>query len=194
MSPAGVILAAGASSRMGRPKALLQYQGETFLDRWIRLFSNVCQPVIVVLGYDADRIRLGVQRSADAIFVLNPEPSRGMLSSLQTAMRSVPAAAERVVFTLVDHPQVSSATIAAVAEARALVAIPVFGGERGHPVSIARSVMEEILQLPPESSPQDVMRRHRNETLFLEVGDPGVLADVDDPAAYAALSPQKLQQ
>ncbi len=187
MSPAGLILAAGASRRMGSPKALLEYEGETFLDRWIRLFASVCDPVIVVLGFDADRILSQIRRPAEATFVLNPDPARGMLSSLQTGLRAVPAAAERVLFTLVDHPRVSASTIAAVAAATAPVVIPVYDEERGHPVSIARRIMEEILALGPEASPKDVMHRHKHETDFLNAGDPGVLADIDDPESYAAL-------
>ncbi|HME06762.1 MAG TPA: nucleotidyltransferase family protein [Bryobacteraceae bacterium] len=187
MSPAGVILAAGASSRMGTPKALLEYEGETFLDRWIRLFASVCDPVIVVLGFDAERIRSRIRRAAETNFALNPDPARGMLSSLQTGLRNVPAYSERVLFTLVDHPKVSASTIAAVAADSAQVVIPVYDGERGHPVSISRQIMEEMLQLRLEASPKDVMHRHKHETHFLNAGDPGVLADIDDPESYAAL-------
>jgi len=190
VSLAGVILAAGASSRMGTPKALLAYQGESFLDRSIRLFASVCAPVIVVVGFDADLIQSGIQRAAEATFVRNPDPARGMLSSLQTGLRHVPPGTERVLFTLVDHPQVGPATIRAIATETAPIVIPVFDGQRGHPVCIGRAVANELLELPPEASPKDVMHRHRNETCFLNAGDPGVLADIDDPESYAALLSQ----
>ena len=81
---AGIILAAGASSRMGTPKALLDYRGETFLDRLIRVLGAVCDPVIVVLGYHAEQIRAGVNGRVQ--FVVNPTPTRGQLSSLQTGL------------------------------------------------------------------------------------------------------------
>ena len=87
---AGIILSAGASRRMGTPKALLQLNDETFLDRLIRLFSEVCSPVIVVLGDQADQIRSGIRRGSEARFVVNPDPERGMLSSLQCGLRSGP--------------------------------------------------------------------------------------------------------
>ena len=74
---AGLILAAGASTRMGSPKALLDYGGETFLDRLIGLLAGVCGSVTVVLGYHAAVIHSGIRRVAQAVFVLNPEPSRG---------------------------------------------------------------------------------------------------------------------
>jgi molybdenum cofactor cytidylyltransferase len=194
VSPAGIILAAGASTRMGTPKALLEFNGESFLDRWIRLFAMVCDPVIVVLGFDADRIRSQIARSKDASFVVNPNPARGMLSSLQAGLRSVPPLVESALFTLVDYPLVASSTVSAVAAAfhpeTAPVVIPVYQGERGHPVCIGRPLMEEMLQLPESASPKDVMHRHLGETHFLNAEDPGVLADIDDPASYAALLSQ----
>jgi molybdenum cofactor cytidylyltransferase len=194
---AGVILAAGASSRMGTPKALLEYEGEAFLDRWIRLFANVCRPMIVVLGYDADRIqRGGLRRSQQASFVVNPAPERGMLSSLQTGLRAVPPAAPGVLFTLVDHPLVKGSTVSAVAGAfdteASPVVIPVYRGERGHPVCIASRIAQEMLALPDQASAKDVMHRHRANTYFLNAEDPGVLADIDDPEAYAAILSQAL--
>src|SRR5262249_39848884 len=81
---ASVLLAAGASRRMGTPKALLDYRGETFLDRLIRVTGAVCDPVIVVLGHHAQEIRGRVKSAAH--FVVNPDPERGQLSSLQTAL------------------------------------------------------------------------------------------------------------
>jgi len=81
---AGIILAAGASSRMGTPKALLDYRGATFVRRLFRVLGETCQPVMVVLGYHADVIRQQVPLTAT--IVVNPDPSRGQLSSLQTAL------------------------------------------------------------------------------------------------------------
>ena len=86
---AAIILAAGASSRMGSPKALLEYRGETFADRLIRVLSGVCDPVIVVTGRHHKAIRAGVR--GKACFVVNPDPDRGQLSSLQRALAEVPA-------------------------------------------------------------------------------------------------------
>jgi molybdenum cofactor cytidylyltransferase len=197
VSLAGVILAAGASSRMGTPKALLEFEGETFLDRWIRLFAMVCDPVIAVLGYDAEAIRQSIRRPGQACFVLNSDPAQGMLSSLQTGLRSVPAG-DAVLFTLVDHPLVKESTVCAVAEAfrreNAPAVIPVHRGRRGHPVCIAAGIAEEMLRLPADATPKDVMHRHAQTTYFLDAKDAGVLADIDDPESYAALLTQAAQQ
>ena len=188
---AGVILSAGASRRMGSPKALLQYQGETFLDRLIRLFSAVCRPVVVVLGHEADRIESGLARAADAVFVVNPDPDRGMLSSLQCGI-GIPACvgSDAVLFTLVDHPNVESSTIERVVAAfvthRSPVTVPVYQGRKGHPVCISREVIQQLLALPPTSQTGDVIRSHPIRRI--DVDDPGVISDIDDPEAYAALN------
>ena len=88
-SIAGIILSGGASRRMGTPKALLRFQNETFLDRLIRVFSAACDPIIVVVGEHADAIRSGIERGRDVLFAVNPDPDRGMLSSLQRGRRDV---------------------------------------------------------------------------------------------------------
>ena len=94
MKLGGIILSGGASRRMGTPKALLLIENETFLDRMIRLFSEVCDPVIVVLGHNAEQIRSEIQRASQVSFVVNPDPERGMLSSLQCGLEALPAAAD----------------------------------------------------------------------------------------------------
>ena len=75
---------------MGSPKALLRFQDETFLDRLIRIFSPVCDPIIVVVGQHGDQIRSGIERGREVLFAENPDPERGMLSSLQCGLALVP--------------------------------------------------------------------------------------------------------
>jgi len=188
---AGIILAAGASRRMGTPKALLDYRGETFLARLMRVLGAVCDPVIVAVGQHQAEIRAqvtGVQ------FVVNPDPERGQLSSLQTALAALPADAEGFVFTPVDSPAVAPETVAklgATFQSRApetLLVIPRYQGRKGHPVFAARSIADELLALPPTAQAREVIRGHADRTLFVDVVDAGVLTDVDDPAAYRELT------
>jgi CTP:molybdopterin cytidylyltransferase MocA len=190
-SIAGIILSGGASRRMGTPKALLQFHNETFLDRLIRVFSAVCDPIIVVVGEHADRIQSGVARSRDVLFAVNPDPERGMLSSLQCGLALVPAGAEAAMFLPVDHPHIEVSTIQTLAARfhadRASVTVPTYAGEHGHPVCIARQLIAELLTLPPEAKASDVIHRHVSKTLYIEVADSAVVTDVDDPAAYADL-------
>jgi len=190
-SIAGLILAGGASRRMGRPKALLRFQDETFLDRMIRLFALVCDPVIVVLGHNAPRIRAGLESPGAAVFTVNPDPERGMLSSLRCGLAAVPASAEAVLFAPVDHPHLQASTLQALASkfqaARAPVTVPVYAGEHGHPVCISRALVDELLALPETAMASDVIHRYVNRTCYFEVDDPAVVTDIDDPAAYAGL-------
>jgi CTP:molybdopterin cytidylyltransferase MocA len=180
----GVILAAGLSRRMGFPKALLRWEGETYLDRLIRLFGGVCDEVIVVLRPGAEAALGECARLGEARVVWNPDADRGQLSSLQTGLAE--ARGEAALFTPVDYAHVAEATVRVVAErADAVVAQPVFEGKHGHPVRIAAQVRDELLAAPAAGAARDVIRRF--ERTYIEVGDAGCVLDADDPAAYAAL-------
>jgi molybdenum cofactor cytidylyltransferase len=186
---AGIILAAGASSRMGTPKALLDYRGETFLARLIRVLGTVCDPVIVALGFNADEIRAGAQ---GARFAVNPDPSRGQLSSLKTALAEVPPDAEGFLFMPVDCPAAEPETVRLLVRAldrpeQPLLVIPRHNGQRGHPVCARRELIAEFLALPPEGQAKEVVHRHADRTHYLDTFDAGVLADIDDPEAYRIL-------
>jgi molybdenum cofactor cytidylyltransferase len=184
---AGIILAAGASSRMGTPKALLDYRGETFLDRLIRVLGCVCDPVIVALGYHAEEIR--AQAHGRAQFVVNPDPSRGQLSSLQAALAEIPDDADGFLFLPVDCPAAEPETVRRIVEAfhstDALLVIPRFEGRRGHPVCARRELISEFLALPAEGQAKEVVRGHAAH--YLDTIDAGVLSDIDDPEAYRIL-------
>jgi molybdenum cofactor cytidylyltransferase len=187
VSVAGIILAAGESRRMGFPKAMLRYRDETFLDTLIGLFAPHCSPVIVVLGAHAERIRESAVRSAN--FVLNPDYQRGMTTSLQCGLRALPPQGDSVLFTLVDHPAVSTATIKSLLAVRSpLLRVPRHGGRRGHPIWFSRELVSEFLAIPESGAARDVVRAHAADTQFLDLDDPGIVADIDDPAAYGRLT------
>ncbi len=183
-----IILAAGASSRMGTPKALLDYRG-TFLDRLIRVLGIATDPVIVVLGYHASEIRTAI-RTSQARFVVNPEPERGQLSSLQTGLAALPPGAEGFAFIPMDCPAVREETVARLAadfparDPETLFVIPRCNSHRGHPVFAARAIAEELLALPADGKASDVVHRHVARTQYIDVDDPGILADIDDREAY----------
>jgi CTP:molybdopterin cytidylyltransferase MocA len=188
---AGIILAAGASSRMGSPKALLDYRGETFIQRLVRVLSTVCDPVVVVLGYYAATLRPAV---SGATIVVNPAPERGQLSSLQTGVAALPPDAEGFLFTPVDSPAVEPATLECLATAfrgrdpATLFVIPRYAGKHGHPVFATRAIAHELSALPLTAQARDVIHGHIADTLYIDVDDPGILTDIDDREAYRRLS------
>jgi molybdenum cofactor cytidylyltransferase len=189
---AGIILAAGASTRMGSPKALLRAPGseETFLDRLLGILAPHCDPVIVVLGHGAETIRAGIARASQAVVVVNERYELGQLSSLQCGLRAVPETAAGVLFTPVDHPSVRPETVERLVTAfrkGALLALPRYRGERGHPVLCARELMAEFLALPSGAQARDVIRRRLADASYVDVDDPGVVHDIDDPETYRRL-------
>jgi molybdenum cofactor cytidylyltransferase len=150
--------------------------------------------VIVVLGANADQIRAGSTRLAT--FVVNPDYLSGQTSSMQCGLRAVPPDAAGVLFTLVDHPAVLPDTIDRLLDGSpvsgagppALLRVPRYQGRRGHPIWLSRELIPEFLALPLEGAARDVVRNHRLQTEFLDVEDPGILADIDDPEAYRNLT------
>lgn len=192
MAIAGVILAAGASSRMGSPKALLDYQGETFIARLVRVLSGACDPVIVALGYHAETIRGAIPEGATV--VINPAPEHGQLSSLQTALAALPSDAEGFAFIPVDSPAVEPSTVESLREAflerssSTRFVIPRYQGKRGHPVFATRAMAEELLALPLTGKASDVVHCYVPETVYVDVDDSGILVDIDDPVAYRSMT------
>jgi molybdenum cofactor cytidylyltransferase len=188
VSVAGLILAAGESTRMGSPKALLEFRGETFLDRLTGVFSQFCAPVVVVVGARADEIRSGAKHPERAIFAENANYQLGQFSSMLCGLSMMPAKVEGVLFTLVDHPNVQPSTIAAMLEQpRPPLAIPRFQGRRGHPIYFGAGLIGEFLSLPPDAQAKVVISRHFDDTRWVDVDDAGILDDVDDAAAYRRL-------
>ena len=196
---AGLILAAGESRRMGTPKALLRYKDESFLDTLIGLFEKSCAPVIVVLGASAQDVRAATTRAAT--FVENTHWQSGQTSSMQCGLRALPADVDGVLFTLVDHPAVRTETIDALLQADVTggaetgklkhapprLRVPRYQGRNGHPIWFSRGLISELLALAESGAARDVVRAHAAEIEFVDVDDAGVLADIDDPAAYRAL-------
>jgi molybdenum cofactor cytidylyltransferase len=171
---------------MGSPKALLDYGGETFVDRLARVFATYCDPVIVVLGAGAENIRARITRPVHIL--VNEKWHTGQTSSLQCGLRAVPSSADGVLFTLVDHPAVAPETITALLAGAGRVRVPRYDGRRGHPIWFSGDLIPEFLAISPDTAARDVVRAHAAETEFLDVNDPGILADIDDPGAYRALT------
>ena len=189
---AGLILAAGESSRMGQDKALLTYGGRTFLEIIVATLHEAgMERVGVVLGHHAEQIQ-GAVTLEGAEIVINRDYARGQTSSLQAGLRALESPSlEAIVLCLVDHPLVSADTVRRLVvsfrQSGAPLVIPTCRNQRGHPVLIGRALLEELKALSPDEGANTVIRKYRDATTFVEVGDEGILIDVDDPDAYRRL-------
>ena len=191
MIPA-IVLAAGKSTRMGRPKAMLPLEGgDTFLTRIVRTFLDAeIDDVVVVVGADANAIVNAFAASGLAArFVENPEFGQGQLSSLLVGLRVVdrPGLAATLV-TLVDVPFVAPSTVRAVVDryrrTHAPVVRPVSGARHGHPVLIDRSLFDSIRAAEPSAGAKEVVRAYASSAGDVEVDDEGAFADIDTPEEY----------
>jgi molybdenum cofactor cytidylyltransferase len=194
---AGIVLAAGESSRMGRDKARLGYRNSTFLETILNTLAEAgIERVAVVLGHHAEEIRSALNLGA-ADVVINHDYRRGQTSSLQVGLEALKSPElEAVVVCLVDHPAVSAQTLRRLVnsfyESRAAVVIPTYQGRRGHPVVIGRPLFDDLKSLAPDAGANRVVRQHHVATQFVEVNDPGILLDIDDPESYQQLMQERL--
>ncbi len=191
MKPAGVILAAGASARMGRPKALLTLGGVTFVERAIRLLEPLCGPLVVVVGYHREEILASLAGRGGVRVAVNEDPARGMLSSLQCGLAAAGQCEGGAMFTVVDCPAVRAETARAVLAAfrgrGVAVAVPVYGGRRGHPVCVSVEVARELGAAQEGEQARDVIARRRTAESVVDVDDAGVVTDADEPGDLAAI-------
>jgi molybdenum cofactor cytidylyltransferase len=189
---AAVVLAAGESSRMGTDKALLGYNHSTFLETILNTVAQAAiERVAVVLGHHAEEIRRSLDlRGAEV--VINPNYRLGQTSSLQMGLQALENPEPKaILLCLVDHPAVSAQTVRrlcdAFIESRAPVVIPTHQGRRGHPVVIGHRLFDELKALASDAGANTVVRKYVETTQFVEVNDPGILFDIDDPESYRRL-------
>lgn len=190
---AGVILAAGASSRMGRDKALLPWHDGTFLSAAIRALQPTTELVIVVAGANAAELTPIVNAHA-AFIVVNPEPQRGQFSSWQLGLQEVlNRGRDAAIVTLVDRPAADRQTIQqlkaafASSDDQTWAVVPEYGGRHGHPIVIGREMIEAFLRAPATSTARDVEHARQVHIRYLPVTDPLVVANVDTPEDFERL-------
>jgi CTP:molybdopterin cytidylyltransferase MocA len=190
---AGVILAAGASSRMGRDKALLPWRDGTFLSAAIRALQPATELVIVVAG--ANAANLAPIADADAAFLtVNPNPQQGQFSSLRVGLREVlNYGRDAAIVTLVDRPPAEVETIQQIRAAflggdeQTWAVVPEYQGKHGHPFVIGREMIEAFLSAPVHSSAREVEHANQAHIRYLAVSDPLVVANVDTPEDFEKL-------
>ncbi len=188
-----VVLAAGESSRMGQPKALLPIDGVRFIERIVAaLKSSGVANIVVVLGHNAEEMRRKVE-DLPVTIIINPEYKKGQLSSLQAAIHHLDSfpvsdSVEGMLVHLVDHPYLDPRLVKLMIDrfhdTKKLIVVPRFQGRRGHPVIFARALFSELLAAPVDQGAKTVVHAHRDETLEIDTEDKGVLIDIDTPEEY----------
>lgn len=187
---AGVVPAAGSSLRMGRPKALLDAGGRSFVAAVVgSLVGGGCDPVVVVTGVGQHDVRRRAE-AAGAVVLQNPAPGEGPITSLRLALAALGTAVDGVALLPVDHPAVRPETVAdllaAFIAAGTPLLLPTLNGRRGHPTFFHRRLFAELLDPGLEGGARAVVHRHLEEATLMEVLDSGTLADIDTPEAYRA--------
>jgi len=188
-----IILAAGESKRMGRPKMLLKWGETTVINKVINTFRAAgVEEIFVVTGGAREQVEKAVGGSASMIFNANYAQGE-MLSSVQAGLVGMDPGVEAVLIGLGDQPQVEVGTVQAVIDAYrrtgAAIVVPSYQMHRGHPWLVARTHWNALLEMQPPGSLRDFLNRKSREIRYVDVGSPSVLLDLDTPEDYLKSHP-----
>ncbi len=183
-----IILAAGESSRMGKPKMMLPF-GEKSIIETVIMQSNMARSskTYVVLGSGEDAIRNTI-KDQDAEIVFNQEYKKGMLSSVQKGLKSLPETTEAVMVLLGDQPmigtQIMDSMIARYKQTEKNIIIASYQGKRGHPILIGSGHFKKILGFSSDQSLRDLLDLYPEDIEDLETENPEILRDIDTQQDY----------
>ena len=175
---AGLVLAAGAGTRYGQPKAPVVIDGERLVDRAVRILSEAgCFPIAVVLG-------AWIGEVPGAVIVENPDWASGMGSSLREGLQWVSSTdADSVIVTLVDLPGLTPQAVSRIAETPSTLVSATFDGERGHPVKFGRVHWEALIASTSGDVGARDYLRGRDDLVLVELSDLADGQDLDTPDA-----------
>ncbi len=209
-SLSAILLAAGVSSRMGRPKMLLPWGDTTVLGRVISVFAagltersqalpkgeSLRWEIVIVTGGARDQVERFVADLPGGNplrTVYNPlHAEAGMLSSIQAGLRSLDPQVEAVLIGLGDQPQVQEKTVRDIVSIYlakpAPLVVPSYRNQRGHPWLVDRSLWPEMLGLPTQVTPRQFLAAHPTEVEYVPA-DGSILQDLDTPEDYDRSKP-----
>jgi molybdenum cofactor cytidylyltransferase len=184
-----LLLAAGESARMGRPKALLPWQGGTLVEFQIgQLLAGGVERVVLVLGHEAEAVGRVASPLARSTTVLNPDYAAGKTTSVRVGMNAIPEDADAVLVLAVDQPR-PAGLIRRLRQAHetsdALITVPSFGGRHGHPTIFSRELFPEMRDVCEETQGLRAVRhRHPERTQVIETATRVPLLDINTPEEY----------
>ncbi len=183
-----MILAAGESKRMGKPKLLLPFGEKTIIETVIdSVVQSKVEKVLVILDSNREKIEEKI-KSFPLEIAVNPNFQSGMLSSVQFGFQALPENTQAVLVVLGDQPAISSAIIDKIIDAYKRtgkgIVLPVYKNERGHPVLIDMKYRNEVENLSPDIGLRGTVYNHPEDILEVEVETSSILRDIDDLENY----------
>ncbi|MDD5285127.1 MAG: molybdenum cofactor cytidylyltransferase [Desulfuromonadaceae bacterium] len=188
---AGVILAAGQSSRMGKVKQLLPFRGKTIL-QWVidNALASSLERIIVVIGHRADLVEPAIT-GRDVTVVINDYYRKGQSSSIKAGLQALPEGTEAVLFMLGDQPLVAPETINHILNAYVTfqnpIVLPLYKGKRGNPALFSRETFHGLESLTEDCGGRSLLKEYDGKVLQLEVYDPYIHFDLDTDEDYRRL-------
>ena len=183
-----ILLAAGESKRMGKPKELMPFGQSSIVEQTIdNLLGSAVNEVIVVIGHRAEEvIRLIATRPVK--LAVNPNYKQGMSTSIIAGLNLVDSQAQAVMLALGDQPAIDSQTINRLIKAFYThdkgIAIPTYQGRRGHPIIFAVKYKEKLLELKGDIGGRQIVKDHPDDILEVAVNSESILTDIDTISDY----------
>ena len=186
-----IILAAGFSSRMKSPKALLQINNCTFLEHIVRMYRTAgIRNIKLITGHYRNQI-LPIAASLSVTEVYNPRYPEGMYSSIQCGMRSCDDSITGIFIHPVDIPLVRPETIMFLqkgfSDSGDRIRIPIYLGKKGHPPLVSHTFRDDIIQNKSPGGLRSFFKLHEEDIDLIQVSDPGIHASINTPEEYDQL-------
>jgi molybdenum cofactor cytidylyltransferase len=183
-----IILAAGESRRMGKPKPLLRFEDTTFLEQIVSVLRrSLLDRITVVLGAKAKTIQRSIDLSGTDV-VINKDYRKGQLSSLIAGLENAPPETEAILLCLVDNPFITTTIVNRIVgtfrETKSPIVVPAFNKKRGHPALFAKSLFKELINAPTEKGARYVVYSNEDKVVEVETPESAVLVGIDTPEDY----------
>ena len=187
---AGILLAAGESTRLGEPKQLLDWRGRPLIEHTARVaLAAGLDPVVAVIGHRADEVRAALR--APVTIVENPNWQEGMSTSLRAGLLALPADVAAAIMLLVDQPLVDAKHLKAMIEAYRSsvhsIVVSTYQGDRGSPTLFDRSLFDELQRVSGDSGGRTIVQAHPDLVTNVEADSELLLLDVDTPEDWQRL-------